>query len=420
MFRVTLCLGLLFAAPLVHAEPQTAIERFGELRQSLKNHKGQQDWNAYLADAQRLKTFLNGSPDGTLEVSRAYLQVGNTAAALTEAQAFAGMGQTDPILDSALFQPLQVPLREQLQRNRAAVAMGQTAFVLSDPGLLTEDIDYDVKTRQFFITSILERKIVALDRDGVIHDFAAAPDPWPMLALKVDARRRRVWATEVVFPGFGSAAATDPGRSVLLEFDLDRGTLLHRIEGPQNSALGDLVLNSEGAPIVSDGAGGGIYELRGQRLERIDQGDFISPQTIALCGNERTLYVPDYVRGLARLDPTTGKATWMSSDARYALVGTDGLYCRDRTLIAAQNGTAPVRVVAFALDRTRSSIVGEKPVERGSPTLGDPTHGVIVGDDFYYIANSGWDVTDEHGALKSGATRTPARIMRVKLKLIAP
>ena len=30
-------------------------------------------------------------------------------------------------------------------------------------------------------------------------------------------------------------------------------------------------------------------------------------------------------------------------------------------------------------------------------TLGDPTHGVVVGDYFYYIANSGWDVLDEHG-----------------------
>lgn len=36
--------------------------------------------------------------------------------------------------------------------------------------------------------------------------------------------------------------------------------------------------------------------------------------------------------------------------------------------------------------------------------LGDPTHGGIAGDFFYYIANSGWDALDDHGNLKTGAT----------------
>ena len=48
-------------------------------------------------------------------------------------------------------------------------------------------------------------------------------------------------------------------------------------------------------------------------------------------------------------------------------------------------------------------------------SVGDPTHGVIVGSDFYYIANSGWDTLDEHGERKSDAKATPARIMRVQL-----
>jgi hypothetical protein len=56
----------------------------------------------------------------------------------------------------------------------------------------------------------------------------------------------------------------------------------------------------------------------------------------------------------------------------------------------------------------------------GSPnslleTLGDPTHGVIIGNDFYYIANSGWDVIDDQGNLKPGAQPSNAMIMRVPL-----
>jgi hypothetical protein len=415
MFRVTLSLALLLVAPLAVAEPAAAVKAFGELRQSLLRDKGQQDWKAYLADAQHLKTFLNGSPDGALELSRAYLQVGNSPQALVEAQAFVAMGQVHPLLESTLFQPLHASLEAQIQRNESEVSLGRQAFALSDAGLLPEDIDFDVKTKQFFVTSILQHKIVALDLQGAAHDFAVAPDHWPMLAVKVDVQRRRLWATEVAFEGFAVVPANEQGRSVLLQYDLDRGTLLSRFEGPAKSALGDMVLSPEGVPIVSDGEGGGIYQLRGKRLQRIDRGDFVSPQTIALCPKDHTLFVPDYVRGVARLDPATGKATWITSDGRYALVGTDGLYCRNLTLIATQNGTAPERVVAFELDKTRSFVVGERPIEHNTHTLGDPTHGVFVGDEFYYIANSGWDVLDEHGNVKSGSKLTPASIRHVKI-----
>jgi len=59
--------------------------------------------------------------------------------------------------------------------------------------------------------------------------------------------------------------------------------VLRRIEGPAHSALGDMTLLANDEVIVSDGAGGGVYRLRTDTtndvgLERIDRGDFISPQ----------------------------------------------------------------------------------------------------------------------------------------------
>jgi hypothetical protein len=47
--------------------------------------------------------------------------------------------------------------------------------------------------------------------------------------------------------------------------------------------------------------------------------------------------------------------------------------------------------------------------------LGDPTHGAVVGDSFYFIANSGWDSLDEHGAVKEGKILTAPSLMRAKL-----
>jgi hypothetical protein len=58
--------------------------------------------------------------------------------------------------------------------------------------------------------------------------------------------------------------------------------------------------------------------------------------------------------------------------------------------------------------------VSEQVIERATDTLGDPTHGVIVGDYFYYIANSGWSELDDYGVLKAGGKLTAARIMRFR------
>jgi hypothetical protein len=417
MFRITLTVVLLLAAFAV-ADASTANSILLQLSQALARDKAQEDWKAYLADAQRLDALLNGSPASTLEVAQAYLQLGDPKQALIEARRFVAMGQTHPLLNSTQFEPLRAALDARLARNELQVAAAHPLFIVSDRGLLPEDIDYDPKTKQFFVTSVLEDKIVTLDEHGALRDFAVAPDRWPMMALKVDARRRRLWATEVALGGFTAVPAGQQGHSVLLKYDLDRRTLVARYEGPTKSSLGDMVLAPGGAPIVSDGDGGGIFQLRARRLRRVDHGDFISPQTIAICPAGHDIFVPDYVRGLARLDRRTGKVTWIATDGRHALDGIDGLYCSDQTLIATQNGASPERVVAFALDASRSSIVGETLIERGTRTLGDPTHGVLVGDTFYYIANSGWDALDERGAVKPGSQLTPAVIMQVAMSSI--
>jgi hypothetical protein len=241
--------------------------------------------------------------------------------------------------------------------------------------------------------------------------FVEAPDGWPMVALKLDPKRRRLWATEVAFDGFRSVPSAAWGRSVLLEYDLDTARLLSRLEGPPHSGLGDLALAANGDPIVSDGEGGGVYRMQRGRLRRIDHGEFISPQTVAFCADKEVAFVPDYVRGLARLDLRTGRIRWLDGD-KHALDGVDGLYCSGQTLFAAQNGASPARVVAFRLDASNTEVTSEEVLERATPGLGVPTHGVVIEGTIHYLANSGWDVLDDRGELKSGARLTPAAVMR--------
>ena len=404
-------IGLIGAAALA-APPPSAIERFGQIRAQLARDESRSDHGAYLADAIRLSAFLNGSPTSVLEMARANLALGRRAEALAQTRRFLAMGQTHPILASTAFAEIAPALAPLIARNQAPILRAGVAWRLSDAGLVAEDIDFDPRSRRFFVTSILEHKIVALSEDGAQHDVAASPDGWPMVALKLDVARRRLWATEVAFDGFVGVDAKDRGRAAVLEYDIDTGALLHRLDAPAGAAIGDMALARDGDPILSDGERGAVYRLHGEVFHRIDHGDFISPQTPAVCSNGRRLFVPDYVRGLAALDLRTGRVSWISANGHYALNGVDGLYCRRGVLWATQNGASPPRVVAFRLNAEETAIVDERIIARATPGFDDPTHGVLVGVFFYFIANSGWDSLDDHGAVKPSTPLTSAVIMR--------
>jgi hypothetical protein len=404
--------------------PQSANSQFQLLQQQLHDSHARNDWQANLRYARSLRELLNGAPNSQLEVARAELQLGEMEAGLRDLAVFARMGQTidpAPIFPNIASLPDQKALhdlRETLEANRREISRSSTAFVLPDPALLAEDIDFDSRSQRFFISSVRLGKIVSADLHGATRDFAKAPDSWPLLALKVDATRGRLWATEVALQGFRFAPKDDWGRSAVVCFDLQDGNPLLRVEGPKGSALGDMVLTPQGDVIVSDGDGGGVYRLPANHaaLERLDAGDFISPQTAALYPDSKHLFIPDYLRGIGVLDLTSRHVEWLPMKGLFALNGIDGLYAAGTELIAVQNGTTPERVVTFRLNDSLSEVTSEAVIERASRTLGDPTHGVIVGTTFYYIANSGWDVIDEHGELKPGSRLSPARVMRVDLR----
>jgi hypothetical protein len=160
-----------------------------------------------------------------------------------------------------------------------------------------------------------------------------------------------------------------------------------------------MALMANGDVIVSDGEGGGVYRLlaKGSVLERLDDEDFISPQTPAMNPDGKHVFVPDYTRGIGVPEVATKQVRWLSMQQRFAINGIDGLYFDHGKLIAVQNGTSPERVVVFTLDATLTRIESETIIERSTGTLGDPTHGVVIDNEFYYLSNSGWDSIDDHG-----------------------
>lgn len=422
--RTILCGVLaLTAASAAAQRGSTALEQVNAVEQRAVAAARAGNQQGRIAADLELLRLLHGSPDILEALARAYAAAGETAKGVAALQRYADMGLADDDLLSgkdlryaALAKsPGYAKALAQMRGNEAPMALAATAFSLPDAGLVAEDIDYDPGTRAFFVTSVLEKKIVRIAPDGSARDFAASPDRWPMLALKIDAQRQRVWATEVALQGFAVVPRSAWGRSAVLCFDLKSGRLLERIESEQPTALGDLALTREGDPIVSDGGGGGLYRVANGKLIRVDSADFISPQTPAAEGD--AMLVPDYARGIARFDLRTKYAIWMNEDGAdpVALSGVDGLYLHRGWLILTQNGTMPERVVLMKLDAAGRRVVATRVIEQNAPGLGDPTHGVVAGDSFYFIANSGWAHLDEQGRVKAGERLSPAKILRYPL-----
>jgi hypothetical protein len=405
------------------APSSAAIDQFARLQGELRRTHDNGDAAAYLATAQSMYLFLNGSPRATLQLMSAESFAGQTDEALHSFSQFVAMGQAnEDVLKAKSFDPLRgLPKYQSIYADMAANNSSKSAatvvFRLQSTARIPEDIDYDAETKHFYISTVLGKQILQVDMAGHTKLFASAPDQWPMMALKVDSRSHVLWATEVALDGFAAAAKADWGRSAILQYDVRSGKLLHRIEGPPQAALGDMALAANGDPIVSDGEHGGVYRINGDThsVVRIDAGDFVSPQTPAILADGQHILVPDYVRGLALLDLNTKQVDWIPTEGIHALSGIDGLYALGTTLIATQNGTSPERVVRFALTAPKTRVLSESIIERATPTLGDPTHGVVVGEYFYYIANSGWNVLDEHGNLLEGKSLPLSSVMRARI-----
>jgi hypothetical protein len=409
-----------------HNSRTSAVEELGGLQKEAQAAGKAGDHPGRLRAAMKMQRLLHNAPDAVEFTAQAYWENKDTLHALRMLRLFAQLGQTDTGLlkgDVKRFselrkQPQYQAILERLAANQTAVSRAETAFTLHDQNVLPEDIDYDRETRSFLITSVLQKKIFRLYEDGHEADFAKSPSGWPMLAIKIDPIHGLVWASEVALNGFTSVAGQDWGRSAVVCYDLRSGALRKRIEAAPGKALGDMALTREGDPIVCDGEGGGVYRVVNDSLVLINDMDFISPQTPVLLPDGEHLMIPDYVRGIGCLSLRSNLVTWLDGEGggKVALNGVDGLYFDQGRLILTQNGTYPECVNALQLDKSFTRVISAQIIEKGTATLGDPTHGVIVNGFFYYIANSGWSAIDEHGNLKAGGSLTPAKIMRFALR----
>ncbi len=377
-----------------------------EARQALQAN----DYAKLRAALLELRPLMPGNPRITYNLAAAELKLGNREAALARLRNFAGMGLYYDLSVEPDFAPLRgsqefAAILGRIDESRDAVSRAQPAFPLAERDLIPEDLAYDRRNRRFFVSSVRQGKI--LTADG--KEFAKAD--WSVLALAVDSYRRLLWATTGWTANCESCKAEDKDKTALLAFDLKSGALKRRVESPVKGLFGDMTIGRHGDIYVSEGKNGAVFHLspRGKELERLDTpGEFPSPQTPALSANEKTLYVPDYMRGIAAIDLSTREVEWLTPADDIALSGIDGLYVYRDSFLAIQNGVTPPRVVRFSMDLRHQEVL-----EVNTPGLGVPTHGVLVGDVFYFLENTGWNLYDNEGKKRAGSAPVESSIAKI-------
>ena len=374
-----------------------------------------------------LEKTLDVSPDNggiQYELAVAEARVGRHADAIRWLEKAVSLGYDFDLAREPAFASLKrfEPYRELAHRLSLVtpVRSSELAFRIAEPDLVPEGIAYDPVSRAFFVGSLYKKKILRIGADGVASEFVAPGRDglWSVLGLKVDARRRILWAASAADGREGTAA----GSSALFAFDLPSGALRsrHVLESApgRRHLLNDLALTASGEVFATDSETGAVYRLAesARSLEAwLPARTFTYPNGIALDAAERRLYVADFAKGLSIVEIATKRIRPVPHPPNVTVHAIDGLSLYGDSLVAVQNGPGMERIARLHIDATGERVTRLTVIESRNPDFDAPTTGAVAGNDYYYLANSQLEGLGEDGKLKSGVRFKDVLVLRAPL-----
>ncbi len=426
---IVLVLLALFATPAAraHAQSDPVIASRAAYQEAVRAYEAH-DLPGFLRHAREAARLRPAHGGVVYTLASAYALAGDTAGALATLRRFAALGHAadlDADADFTAIRPLPAydSLRQAMRRNVAPLVRSTPAFTLAERDLLTEGIAYDLRTRSFFVGSVHRGKILRVDDRGRTMELVppGLAGFWAPLGMRVDAPRRVLWVAAAALPQTVGYDSADAGRSGLFRFDLASGALTGRFPLPddgQAHTLGDVTIARNGDVYSTDSRGPAVYRVRAgsDSIEQFVASPLLlSAQGLALDAEERTLYVADYSRGILRIDLATRAVRLLATADDVLALGIDGLYLIGGSLVGIQNGVAPHRVVRLRLDASGNRVEQAEVLERARPDYAEPTLGVVVGRDLFYVAASQWERFRDDGTIDAPDTLRPPLVLRLRL-----
>jgi tetratricopeptide (TPR) repeat protein len=388
-------------------EAKTALseKRYQEFYSSIKKAHELHPYHQTILWYAGVAAALNNRPDESIALLTKAININ------------AGYDLDDPNLNSirmlAEFQKLVQTKQELLQTQ----IRSDTVNTFQDRQLHLESVAFDPFDKTLYGGSIQKRKIVKVDRRGIVSDFTREEQygMGGVFGLRVDINKSMLWACSSPIPEMQNYDSTLV--SALFQFDIKTGALVQSYK-PQdtltNHVFGDLVLDSKGTPFVSDSRNNVIYRYDGKQLKLVpyfSSKEFWSIQGLAFSEGDKYLYISDYVKGVFLLDIQTMKLSKVDAPYDLSLKGTDGLLFYKNSLITIQNGVQPNRVVRHFLNTSGISFTRYEVIDNAHPAFGEPTIGTIREDTLMYVANSQWNGYQD-GKIKPSAELHPIVILK--------
>lgn len=416
-FRTIVVAAAIVWAPLQGAHGQASeINRGRELQKASIEAYRAGDYVRFVDLTEKALAARPGHPTLLYNLAGGYALTERKDRAISLLERYADYGlSASPELDSD-FDSLADDARfhavlARFKANATPCERSTIGFSIPDDRFFAEGLAFDALTGQFYVTSVARRSISSVE-DGLASTFAELGDGdvRSPLGIAIDLPRRMLWVSASAV-----AEITDEQAApALIAFDLDSGERLREVRHPSESGfLGDVAVRPGGMVLVSDPLNGMVYRLSedAERLVPAVPDDVLSsPQGIAAGGDENTAYISDYAQGIFRMDLAGGQATRLPEPEDAMLLGIDGLVAYKGGLIAIQNGVRPARVLRLDLSAEGDRIVKVSVLESNHSAYDEPTTGVVVGDEFWYIANGQW------GKMSGEKTTSAPIVLRLSLE----
>lgn len=403
---------LLLAFPAFADELQQSRALQQEARTALQAKQ----YDVFLAKIRAASDLRPSHPTLLYQLAGGLTLNGKLEEALDVLERLAAMGMVYAPEKQADFAPLQAlprfaTITARFAKNGGAIGSAARTIELHRKGMIHEGLAHDAKGKRFFVSSVRNREILAVDAKGNVTTFAKEL-PWGVFGMAVDAKRNVLWATTSTIGQ--TSGVTERDKAALVKLDLRSGKVLATIPAPSDDRkhlFGDVVPGRNGEVLVSDSSAPAIYRLAGGKLESVIAGEpFTNLQGVAVIGER--MYVSDYSKGLFVVERGTAKL--VKVPATVTLLGVDGLYAAGaNTLIATQNGTNPNRILRIRLDG--DGVAEVTTLAAGLPRMLDPTLGVIANKRFWFNANAQWDEIGEDGKPRDESKLEEAVILGIDL-----
>lgn len=387
----------------------------------------EKNYPAYLENMEKANKLRPNHPELTYNYAGALALTGKKELALKELNKFADFGvianpladeDFSSIKDSKEFQEII----KKIEKNNLPIGELETIASLPEKDLITEGLAFDSQEEKFYAGSVRKRKIITIDKTGKVSDFTTSQQDglWGVFGMQIDPKRRVLWVATSSLPEIADFRKEEDAQAAIFQYDLKTKKLLKKFSLSDNKKhiFGDLTLNSKGDVFITDSISPNIYYISatGHIIETLANGPFVSLQGISLSEDENHLFVSDYSQGIFEVDlKNKNKVTKLESPANATLLGIDGIYFYQNSLIAVQNGINPRRVIKLSLSNAFDKIENFTTLAANKNIMPDPTLATIVNNNFYFFANAQWNNFDRSGNILPLEKFVEPTLVKIKL-----